>query len=219
MQVVNKQHEVLHILSSAEITALRSERTLLLLSVLDCAELHLHNPEASKQLQWTEKSEFLLNRSMQVTAATAVVLLSGEVIDLSTVGSLANKSPDLILVATMEPSLLPKYTSSVLYMPVFATAFFELQSSLRDQDNNNHHRQHITTATTTTTTSSSTSEYTAAYSPIALLRPSPDVSTISTNTIENTHSHAHNNDTTATAQTSSITVSYTHLTLPTICSV
>ena len=200
MQVVNKQHEVLHILSSAEITALRSERTLLLLSVLDCAELHLHNPEASKQLQWTEKSEFLLNRSMQVTAATAVVLLSGEVIDLSAVGSLASKSPDLTLVATMEPSLLPNYTSYILYMPVFATAFFELQSSLRDQNNNNNHPwQHTTTATTTTTTTSSTSEYSATYSPIALLRPSSPVSTISTNTIENTHTHAHNNDTTATA--------------------
>lgn len=204
MQVVNKQHEVLHILSSAEIAALRSERTLLLLSVLDCAELHLHNPEASKQLQWTEKSEFLLNKSMQVIAATAVVLLSGEVIDLSTVGSLASKPPDLILVATMEPSLLPKYTSSVLYMPVFATAFFELQSSLRDQNNNNHPRQHTTTATTTTTTtSSSTSEHNT-YSPISLLRPSSPVSTISTSTIETTHTHPHNNDATATAHTSSI---------------
>ena len=130
---INKQRQVLRNISSDLLENLQTRRTLLALSVLDCAENFPRLTNPAEQWQWTTLSQRCLDSVSELISPKSVVLLSGEPIDLSGVSS---NSVDLVLSTTTVSAWLPVGVVHV-YMPVISTPFFEMNRS-RDKHSHKH---------------------------------------------------------------------------------
>jgi len=119
---MSRQREVTATAISAdELLALQTSRTLLLLSVLDCAELDLTQAEPHKQFKWTFRSQALMESSTSAVRAFATIFISGEPLDLSTMNT---KHVDVLLVTTTDPALLPAPTPAT-FIHYFSASFLE----------------------------------------------------------------------------------------------